>query len=228
MVLCGMFTMIWLSSTTAEKTRQLLYYPFNPFFVLFGNIIHAPLSDHANHDVQLLRSAVSYYAEMSTQDSSFARKLQGIANVFACLAELYVEDAKTRHSLGTTAATRSHLEGYPGNGSMPISNISMPSLPFSTDGGGGSASTFDFDFFGGSNLLNCFTSLDYTSQLDFSGQQGFAISEDGSYVSLDGGVAPDPMHFSQSSVFESLEKWSTGSKRPLECTFDWFAWDLNQ
>jgi hypothetical protein len=215
------------SCVVANRRRQLLYYPFNPFFVLFGNIIHAPLSGNASQDVQLLRSTVSYYTEMSIGENSFARKLKGVANVFASLAELYIDDARLRNSLGVGASIRPNVSRYSDSEPIVAAVTSMSDLPFTTEGHNMSTSTFDFDFSAGNNLLNCFTDLDFTSQLDFGGQQSFAASENGNFASLHS-AAPNPMAALQFDVFESLEKCRVGSKRPLEYTFDWFAWDLNQ
>ncbi|KAF2673406.1 hypothetical protein BT63DRAFT_451449 [Microthyrium microscopicum] len=205
---------------------QLLYYPFNPFFVLFGNIIHAPLSEHIRQDVQLLRSTVSYYNEMSTTDFSLAKKLGDVAHVFASLAELYTHNTMIRNTSGETAGS-CDIGGYSGSGSAPAIMTSMPGTSFGMESDGGATSNLDFDFSRGSDLLNYFTNLDYTMQLDFNGPQSFVTSEDGSNMSAPGPALDMAQHL-ESNVFESFDKWSVGSKRPLECTFDWFTWDLNQ
>ena len=88
-------TLLCLVSTSAQVYNgivwQLLYYPFTPFFVIFSNLISAPLVSSAAADVELLRSTSFYLGEM-TSLGSMAAKLQTIAGVFSSLGDLYVRD----------------------------------------------------------------------------------------------------------------------------------------
>jgi hypothetical protein len=200
--------------------RQLLYYPFNVFFVLFGNTIRAPHSQSCDQDVRLLHSTASYYNEMSSAGNTLAGRLENIAHIFASLAELYVREVRKTSSMGMTDTSPPMMNTF-FTGETASFSASVPDVPFF--GGGDNFSAFEFDFCANSNLLNCFTEPDivgpnFTPQLDFG--------EDGSHMSQ-GGSPHDICQFAQSGVFGSLQKWSAGSKRPLACTFDWFSWDSN-
>lgn len=212
----------------AKLFRQLLYYPFNAFFVLFGNTIRAPHSQSCDQDVRLLHSTASYYNEMSSAGNTLAARLENVAHVFASLAELYVREVRRTSSVGMTDTSQPMMNTF--STAKPASfSASVPDVPFF--GGGDNYAAFDFDFCANSNLLNCLTGPDiigpdFTQQLDFGEEQSFSFSEDGSHMSQD--ESPhDIYRFAQSEVVGSLQKWSAGSKRPLECTFDWFSWDSN-
>jgi hypothetical protein len=214
---------IWgiiISLTSSKYYRQLLYYPFNAFFVIFANIIHAPLSEICDHDLRLLRSTVDYYTEMSRGENVLAGKMENIAHVFASLAELYMYDARTRHSITTTDSLSSSVGSYLGEEDPGSSNLNA-----STET---SFPTFQSDVFMNTDLLSCFMAPDYMPPPFHSHEQLHSEpSEDGSYMSCQSGVPPDPVIASQSEVFGWLDNWSTGNKRPLACTFDWFSWDQN-
>lgn len=71
--------------------RQLLYYPFTPFFVVFEHVVQSqflPLSE-IEEDLNLLSATVSYFAEMRSQMRLLATvcsRLQHTASVFHQLA----------------------------------------------------------------------------------------------------------------------------------------------
>ncbi|OQE06566.1 hypothetical protein PENVUL_c017G03689 [Penicillium vulpinum] len=85
---------------------QLLYCPFTPFFVIFGNIIH---SDNARtpmieQDLDLLSATVDYFAEMRSQMRLLATvcsRLQHTASAFLRLAQVHV----SRHALTQSVET---------------------------------------------------------------------------------------------------------------------------
>jgi hypothetical protein len=80
-----------------SRYRQLLYYPFAPFFVIFENIIHQPSQyPTLEQDLRLLATTVTYFTEMRLQMRLLAgvcSKLQHTAAVFLQLAQSH-----TRHS----------------------------------------------------------------------------------------------------------------------------------
>ncbi|KAJ5494629.1 Transcription factor, partial [Penicillium fimorum] len=74
---------------------QLLYCPFAPFFVIFGNIIHSENAQipTIEQDLNLLSATVNYFSEMRSQMHLLATvcsRLQHTASVFLQLAQLHV------------------------------------------------------------------------------------------------------------------------------------------
>src|ERR1700712_2390823 len=202
--------------------RQLLYHPFNAFFVIFGNIIQAPLS--VNHDLSLLRSTVSYYTVMASQGGAMANRLKRVAHIFASLAEIYVQDARSK-------TTTSNV-----NGSLSVpTEMSFEGLGHVTDTSYQESSTsssvegfvpLDFNVYADDNLLNWFTSSEFTYQPEPFGQDFLYVEQEQSYLAQDQmtQAAEAGATMSQADLFKSLEE--KGRKRPLECTFDWFSWDM--
>ncbi|OAP63977.1 hypothetical protein AYL99_03204 [Fonsecaea erecta] len=68
---------------------QQLYYPFTPFFVLFGEVITNPTGKTTVEDLQLLRQTVLYFLEFQKYHTS-AVKLEKVAETFTKIAEAYV------------------------------------------------------------------------------------------------------------------------------------------
>lgn len=68
--------------------RQLLYYPFTPFFTIFGHIITHPSSPTANQDLELLHQTAIYFNSMKQLGSlsEASSKLERTALVFYNLA----------------------------------------------------------------------------------------------------------------------------------------------
>ncbi|OQE37661.1 hypothetical protein PENCOP_c009G02782 [Penicillium coprophilum] len=82
---------------------QLLYCPFTPFFVVFGNIIHSDGTQASTitQDLNLLSATVEYFAAMRSQMRLLATvcsRLQHTASVFLQLAQVHV----SRHALTGT------------------------------------------------------------------------------------------------------------------------------
>ncbi|KAH8124604.1 fungal-specific transcription factor domain-containing protein [Trichoderma asperelloides] len=67
---------------------QLLYYPFTPFFTIFGHIITHPSSPTANQDIELLNQTATYFNSMKQLGSlsDVSSKLERTALVFYNLA----------------------------------------------------------------------------------------------------------------------------------------------
>lgn len=96
-----------LASTPAQVYNgivwQLIYYPFTPFFVIFSNIIDAPLAITAASDVALLSATSSYLQEMVLL-GNVAVNVQKIASVFAAVAGWYVRDMARRFGCSAASA----------------------------------------------------------------------------------------------------------------------------
>ena len=217
------------ASNECNVDRQLLYYPFTPYFVLFGNIIRAPFSETCGDDIKLLQSAVSYYSRMASNPSSnnIPRKLEKIAHVFASLAEVYVRDAVSRNTantlngnLHTPGIFSAELQNDPSSNPLPGTTTS-----FDAD----ISQNFDFDFtMDADYLLNWISGPDTMQPSESTEQYPLEIDP---HVQAQPPVnsisAPigSVVNACPSDVFRSLE--NRGRKRPLECTFDWFSWDMN-
>jgi hypothetical protein len=80
---------------TFKNTRQLLYYPFTPFFVLFGDVVMNPTSSTCFSDLQLLRKTSLYYSDFQKYHSA-AIKLERVAESFTKIAETYVRQSLKR------------------------------------------------------------------------------------------------------------------------------------
>ncbi|KAL7918398.1 fungal-specific transcription factor domain-containing protein [Trichoderma austrokoningii] len=67
---------------------QLLYYPFTPFFTIFGHVINHPSSPTANQDLELLNQTAAYFNSMKQLGSlsEASSKLERTALVFYNLA----------------------------------------------------------------------------------------------------------------------------------------------
>ncbi|RSL91505.1 hypothetical protein CDV31_015443 [Fusarium ambrosium] len=84
---------------------ELLYFPFTPFFVLFGKIMRDPQASTASTDLELLATTKTYFSRMRTQLcvlASVSSKLEHTAGVFLRFAEDHV----TQHKSGSLAHQR--------------------------------------------------------------------------------------------------------------------------
>lgn len=181
-------------------TRLLLYYPFTPFFVLFGNLTRNPRAEKASQDLQLLKSTTAYFSKMTSQ-GNMASKLEKVAHVFSSIAENCINNARSHHNallhptaLGTDPPDIPALDLEPSTMSTDFE------MPFEVDP---SADT----------LLSWFSDADFLT-FDIPNQHAPEGSnsvqgQDSTTIANEG---PDQMR---------------GTKRPLECTFDWFSWDLS-
>jgi hypothetical protein len=93
-----------LGPDISRLSRQLLYYPFTPFFVLFGEVVTNPRSKTCMEDLQLLRQTVLYYLQFQKYHSS-AVKLERVAETFTKIAEAFVRHTFRRRSEISAIAT---------------------------------------------------------------------------------------------------------------------------
>lgn len=100
--------------TSSDKfLRQLLYYPFTPFFTIFGYIINYPSSQAANQDLELLDQTATYFNSMKQLGSlsEASSKLERTALVFYNLARFITskehEDSEVQGIESTIATTSS-------------------------------------------------------------------------------------------------------------------------
>lgn len=79
---------------TITDYRQLLYYPFTPFFVVFENVANNSTDKStAEMDLKLLETTTTYFQQMSSQVgklSAVCAKLEHTAAVFHRLAQTHV------------------------------------------------------------------------------------------------------------------------------------------
>ncbi|OCL13053.1 hypothetical protein AOQ84DRAFT_333229 [Glonium stellatum] len=195
---------------------QLLYHPFTPFFVLFGNIVRDPLAESTTEDLNLLRSTVAYFSRMDSCGNTVG-KLEKIARVFSSLAEASIQHAarnarlarageSTASTLGmSSTGARQSLDqafasDYPSSSLLPPTSYNMNEIPFSSD-------EMDSDV-----LLGWLSSPDSTLPFSASAQHGGEVQEQEHDL------------YSKSSIRSASQ--IKGRKRSLDCTFDWFSWDL--
>lgn len=181
--------------------RQLLYYPFTPFFVLFGNIISNPLAPTAGPDVLLLYATEAYLIRMNDK-GAIAARLVKIANVFAFLAENYVRETMKKYNSQDTQSQ------------MPVPMLSSPSEQSIGD------VSLDFDLVSDeldTGYLN-WLSLADPSYGDVQLFASTGQAQAGFDNCMVDGMGPNAM-------FNPLGGKSL--QRPLECNFDWFSWDMN-
>lgn len=231
-VLFGMWKLgpYYLLVIYAHSVRQLLYYPFTPFFSLLGNIISDPHSPGTHSDLSLLRLALSYFVAMD-KIYQHARKLKVVAEIFCELAEAYVSRARSN---GTSASAHKPLEAAasedpyrqfherairaratktadshprikPSTPSMISdvqNNVALNDLPVDP------AHILDLFSVPAPTTAPADSSLSTGMPLDI-GFDNFQFDE-----SLPGSEM-DLMYSLQTKVFH----------RPMEGTFDWFSWD---
>lgn len=98
---------------TISSPRQLLYYPFTPFFTIFGHIINHPSSPTASQDLDLLNQTATYFKSMKQLGSlsEASSKLDRTALVFYNLAHFITskehEDLEVQGIESTMATTNS-------------------------------------------------------------------------------------------------------------------------
>src|ERR1700710_1532238 len=95
--------MFWIT-LTLTAARELLYYPFVPFFVLFGNLIANPSLNTTEVDLQLLRNTVDFFRCMD-KNHPHSSKLHKIAGTFLRLAEKFLKETSTKFSLNQQGST---------------------------------------------------------------------------------------------------------------------------
>ncbi|KAH8807173.1 hypothetical protein F5884DRAFT_899619 [Xylogone sp. PMI_703] len=178
---------------------QLLYYPFTPFFVLFGNIIRDPLNPSAITDIKLLQATESYFMQM-TSIGNMVGKLEKIANVFASLAGMYVAEAVEKAKVQNQQTPQREVNRVDAQMSTPSDDVEI-STPLE------SSEPENNEFF------------NWLSTANISQQDMFETGESTQ------GLGTVNMDINPSDMFSSLT--NGGVKRPLEYDFDWFSWDFS-
>lgn len=194
-----------------HRQRQLLYYPFTPFFVIFGNIIREPRAPTAHQDLALLSTTVSYFASMRSQLNllvNLSSKLEHVATVFLQLARRQV----VHNASGTPTNTAS---GVPTNSRTLRTSQSESGDSLRHDGPllgqGVGSSTRDMPLMVDLSMFDV-GSMDINNYLDWLPTDATVRPRQ------DSEIDHDPNFLSGSNL-------SRGRKRPFDSTFDWFSWD---
>jgi hypothetical protein len=225
-----------------QKTRQLLYYPFTPFFVLFGEVITNPKSSTCFSDLQLLRQTSLYYLEFQKYHSA-AIKLERVAESFAKIAETYVRRSlKRRASHGHDKQNISREAGEQGldHPEQQIHNASLivqDSFYFHPDSMQPTRSPIQSEpsfYFGDPTVFDptsLFSFFDYPSQ-----EQDLTLQSPND--NTDAVSAINSMDFNTQSKLHQSKSTSppvpnqyvsmrdveiNAEKQFSNCTFDWFA-----
>ncbi|EEU40640.1 uncharacterized protein NECHADRAFT_34178, partial [Fusarium vanettenii 77-13-4] len=175
---------------------ELLYLPFTPFFVLFGNIMRDPSASTVPQDLELLATTKTYFSRMRTQLCVLAgvtSKLEQTAGVFLNLAR---EHAKKPRSAST--ASQGLQDG-----------MAAPLPPTITDPG---QAGFSFDNAEDSQQGPVLGDVDVEAFLHWLPQNIPMQS-----------TADVDMEEDFGGAASSQE--TRGLKRSIDSTFDWFSWD---
>ncbi|KAK0673610.1 hypothetical protein QBC41DRAFT_392829 [Cercophora samala] len=176
---------------------HLLYYPFTPFFVIFGHVVTNPGAPTLPSDLRLLETVVEYIIALQpllTLLKDLTAKLQKTAEIFLRLARRHV--AETTGSLplplSQTMQDDIQMPGFPlGQDQTEPLQYQPETIPnhqdFSLDG-------IDIDRF----LSWVPQPMGFPSEIDFGVADGLTGEE---------------------------QQQNRGTKRPFEATFDWFSWE---
>ncbi|KAL6855638.1 fungal-specific transcription factor domain-containing protein [Trichoderma novae-zelandiae] len=176
---------------------QLLYYPFTPFFTLFGHIMDHPSAPSTQQDLDLLTTTATYFNSMKQFGSLpvVSSKLEKTARVFCNLASFVtsgehgIEDAQDPQSTATATS------------SVDSATVEMSSdePTLSAD-----ASSAEADF---GSYTDAF--MVYLRDQDYSAQAGFDNTDIEYLLGCLDSEGPSPRK----------------RKRSFENTMDWFSWD---
>ncbi|KKP05314.1 hypothetical protein THAR02_02580 [Trichoderma harzianum] len=177
---------------------QLLYYPFTPFFTLFGHIMDYPSAPSTTQDLELLQKTATYFNSMKQFGSlpAVSSKLERTALVFCNLATFITsgdhagEDAQDQQSTATETSSEESV--------MPTTSSEEPTLC----GIDTSSSEADFELY-----TNAF--MAYIRDKDLNGQSGFDNTDIENILGCLDSEGPSPRK----------------RKRSFENTMDWFSWD---
>ncbi|KAL7813530.1 fungal-specific transcription factor domain-containing protein [Trichoderma aethiopicum] len=176
---------------------QLLYYPFTPFFTLFGHIMDHPSAPTTQQDLDLLTTTATYFKSMKQLGSlpAVSSKLEKTALIFCNLASFVTSGEHNNeifhHQQSTATATSPEDSAIAGHSSgEPLLSIDASS---SEPGSGTYTDSF----------------LSYLRDHDYNAQSGFDNADIENLLGcLDSGVPP-----------------TRKRKRSFEDTMDWFSWD---
>ncbi|KAM6476984.1 hypothetical protein HDV62DRAFT_383773 [Trichoderma sp. SZMC 28011] len=177
---------------------QLLYYPFTPFFTLFGHITDYPSAPSTSQDLELLQKTATYFNSMKQFGSlpAVSSKLERTALVFCNLANFITsgehtgEDTQDQQSTATGASSEGSV--------MPTTSSEEPTLC----GIDTSSSEADFELY-----TNAF--MAYIRDQDLNEQSGFDNTDIENILGCLDSDGPSPRK----------------RKRSFENTMDWFSWD---
>lgn len=193
-----MVTLSIISRTNILKRRQLLYYPFTPFFTLFGHVMDHPSAPTTPQDLELLRKTATYFNSMKQFGSlpAVSSKLEKTALVFCNLANFITsgehngEDTQDQQSTATGTSSEESV--------MPTTSSQEPTLC----GIDTSSSEADFELY-----TNAF--MAYIRDQDLNEQSGFDNTDIENILGCLDSDGPSPRK----------------RKRSFENTMDWFSWD---
>ncbi|KAL7908242.1 hypothetical protein GGI35DRAFT_469961 [Trichoderma velutinum] len=177
---------------------QLLYYPFTPFFTLFGHIMDYPSAPSTPQDLELLQKTATYFNSMKQFGSlpAVSSKLEKTALVFCNLANFVTsgehagEDVQDQQSTATGTSSEDSM--------MPATSSEEPTAC----GIDASSSEADFDLY-----TNAF--MAYIRGQDLNEQSGFDNTDIENLLGCLDSDGPSPRK----------------RKRSFENTMDWFSWD---
>ncbi|KAL7794120.1 fungal-specific transcription factor domain-containing protein [Trichoderma afarasin] len=177
---------------------QLLYYPFTPFFILFGHIMDNPSAPSTPQDLELLQKTATYFNSMKQFGSlpAVSSKLEKTALVFCNLANFITsgehtgEDTQDQQSTATGTSSEESI--------MPATSSEEPTLC----GIDTSSSEADFELY-----TNAF--MAYIRDQDLNEQSGFDNTDIENILGCLDSDGPSPRK----------------RKRSFENTMDWFSWD---
>ncbi|KAK4077721.1 uncharacterized protein Triagg1_3415 [Trichoderma aggressivum f. europaeum] len=177
---------------------QLLYYPFTPFFTLFGHIMDHPSEPSTPQDLELLQKTATYFKSMKQFGSlpAVSSKLEKTALVFCNLADFAIsgehtaEDAQDQQS--TATGTSSEESMMPATASEESTVCGMDT----------SSSEADFELY-----TNAF--MAYIRDQDLNEQSGFDNIDIENILGCLDSDGPSPRK----------------RKRSFDNTMDWFSWD---
>ncbi|KAJ4226306.1 hypothetical protein NW759_004892 [Fusarium solani] len=174
---------------------ELLYFPFTPFFVLFGNIMRDPSASTVPQDLELLATAKTYFSRMRTQLYVLAGitcKLEHTAGVFLNLAREHANKPRSgslvsRGLQDDMAATLPLTITDPGQAAFSFADTQHNQQPPTLD---------DVDIETFLHWLPQNIPVQSTADVDMGEFGGTAPSQE-----------------------------TRGMKRSIDSTFDWFSWD---
>ncbi|KAK4178513.1 hypothetical protein QBC36DRAFT_385912 [Triangularia setosa] len=178
---------------------HLLYYPFTPFFVVFGHIVTNPRAATAQSDLRLLETVVEYITALQpllTLLRDLTAKLQKTAEIFLRLARRHVNEAAGCLPLPLNSTVQGDIQmpAFPQDQDQAEQlHHQQEAIPnyqdFSLDG-------IDIDRF----LSWVPQPMGFPGDIDFGAADGTT------------GAGEE-------------QQQNRGTKRPFEATFDWFSWE---
>lgn len=222
-----------------SKCRQVLYYPFTHFLVVFGQILSDPYGKDCADDLELLRGTVAFFVAMINNHQA-ASRLGKIAKTFTTLAEDFVQRAlggsdkstqgyriasKQNNSMISTQLASETTNGKTAEPEMPVYNSmdGSPSDPMNVD----NSYELLMDFYTSTGTSAMFPDQSYPSSFDPGSLSGLTDDQqtNGSVTTDSDWAKFSPQQVPQdtNSILDALGR--KAEKRPLDCTFDWISWD---